>query len=171
MGMVTMTMGIHYPASTRRNLLRTKHLKLSHYSSTRLRQSVHLLEMEPNVVLVLAPLRSPHVTAIPCRPVQPSLQQHNPWLLPRQLACPPLLIGDHLHLLAAAPPDHNPGTTRFMLPLEVWTTSQRSTVVLRPPMLGEGPYHPTSISMDMHTIMITAMTTAVSPSSMPIPRI
>ena len=171
MGMATMITSTHYPASTRRNLLRTKHLKLSHYSSTRLRQSVHLLEMEPNVELVLAPLRSPHATVIPCRPVQPSSQLHNPWLLPRQLGCPPLLTGDHLHLPAAAQPDHDPGTTRFTLPLEVWTTSPRSTVVLLPPMLGEGPYRPTSISMDMHTIMITAVTTAVSLSSMPIPRI
>lgn len=162
MGMVNM---IQYPAVTRRNLLRTKPLKLSHYSSTHLRQSAHLLETEPNVVLVLAPLRSPHASAIPCRPVQPSSQLHNPWLLPHQLACPPLLTGDHLHLPAAA---LNPGTTRFTLPLEVWTTSQRSTAVLLPPMLGEGPYRPTSMP---HRTMSTAMTTTMPLSSMPIPRI
>src|SRR5258706_2712204 len=124
--------------------------------------------MEPNVVLVLAPLRSPHVTAIPCRPVQPLSQLHNPWLLHHQLACPPLLTGDHLHLPAAA---LNPGTTRFTSPLEVWTTSQRSTVVLLPPMLGEGPYRPTSIPMDMHRIVITTMITTMTLSSMPIPMI
>jgi hypothetical protein len=98
MGMVIMITSIHYPAGTRRTLLRTKPPKLSHYSSTRLLQSVHL--MEPNVVLVLAPRRSPHASAIPFRPVQPSSQLHNPWLLPRQLACPHLLTGDHLRLPA-----------------------------------------------------------------------
>ena len=117
MGMVTMITSTHYPASTKRNPLRTKPLKLSHYSSTRLRQLVHLLEMEPNVVLVLAPLRSPHATVIPCRPVQPSSRLHNPWLLPRQLACPPLLTGDHLHLPTAAQRALILGTTRFTLPL------------------------------------------------------
>ena len=163
MGMVTMITNIHYRASTRRNLLHTKPLKLSHYSSTRLLRSVHL--MEPNVVLVLALLRSLHASAIPCRPVQPWSQLHNPWLPPHQLTSPLLLTGDHHRLPAAAQPALNLGATRFTLPLEIWTTSQRSTVVLLPPMLGEGPYHPTSIPMGMDMIMTTAITLL----SMPIP--
>jgi len=171
MVMVTMIPSTRYPASPRRGLLRTKPLKLSHYSSTRLRQSVHLLEMEPNVVLVLAPLRSPHASVIPCRPAQPLLQLHNPWLLPRQLACPPLLTDDRLRRPSAARPALpalTPGTTRFTLPLEVWTTSRRSTVVPLPPMRGEGLYHRMTIPMDMHTTMTTATTTAMTLSSMPI---
>jgi len=165
MGMVTMITSIRYPTGAKSRLLRTKPLKSSHYSSTHLHQSVHLLDMESNAVLVLAPLRSPHASAIPCRPVQLSSQLHNPWLLPHRLACLPLLTGDHPRLPSAAQPVLGPDTTRFTLPLEIWTTSQRPTAALLPHIHWKDPYHPTSTPMDMPTIMNMAMTL----SSMPIP--
>jgi hypothetical protein len=97
---IRMAMIIHYPLSTRRSPPHTKPLKPSHCSSTGLHQPVHRLEMEMDAVLVLAPLRFPHFSAIPCRPVQPSSQPHNPWLILRPLACLHLLTGDRLRLPA-----------------------------------------------------------------------
>jgi hypothetical protein len=37
------------------------------------------------------------------------------------------------------------------------------------PIHGEGLYHPTGIPMDMHTIMVTTIITAMTLSSMPTP--
>lgn len=166
MGMVTM---ITCPPSARRSLPRTKALKSSHYLQTRLRQSVHLLETELDAVLALAPLRSPHSSAIPCKPVQLSSQPHNLSLLPRHQASLHLLTDARLRLPSAAKTALILDTTRFTLPLEIWMTSRRSIVVLLLPMRGEAPYHPTSVPMDMHTTMITAMIQAMNPSCMPTP--
>ena len=161
MGMVTLIMSI--PPPPRRSL---PTLKSSHYSAVRLRKSVHLLDTELDAVLGLAPLRSPRSSAIPCRPVQLSSQPHNPLLLPRHLAPPHLLTDVRLRLLSAAQTALFLHTIRFALPLEIWTTSRRSIVVLLPPMHGEGPYRHMSIPTDIHRTMVMK---AMKPSSMPMP--
>ena len=165
MGMVTMTTNIRYPPTVRSSRPRIKTLKPIHYSSTHLRQSVHPPETEMDAVPFLAPPRSPHSSAIQRRPVQPLSQLHNPWLLLRHPSCPHLLTGVRLHPLEAAQPALILDTTRFTLPLELWTTSRKSIVVLVPPMYGEGPCHPTSMAMGVHA----TMTMAVNPSSIPTP--
>ena len=157
MGMVTMITRIRHPhpPSARRCLHRTKPPKQSHCSSTRPRKSVHLSEMGLDAVFVLAPPRSRHALVIPRKPVQPSSQPHNPWLLPRprRLASPHFLAGGRLRLPAAARPTLILGTTQPTSPLEIWTTSRRSTAMLLPPIHREGLYRPTSTLMNMHTTM------------------
>jgi hypothetical protein len=169
MDTVTTAMCICRPINARRGLPHTKPLKASHCSSTRLPQSVHppKMKLDAVLVLVLVPLRSLHAMAIPYRPVRPLLRPHNPWLLPRQLACPQSLTGDRLRLPVAAPLTLVLGTTPPTLPLQIWMTSRRFTAALLPPIHGQGLYRPTSTPMDMHTTM--DMTRAVNLSSMPMP--
>lgn len=163
MGMVTTIKTV--PRTASKSLPHIKTLKSSHYSSTHLLQSVHPLETELDAVLALAPLRSPHSTAIPCRLVQLSSQPRNPSLLPRHLASPHFLIGVLLRLPSAVQAALFPHTPQLTLPPETWTTSRRSIVVLVPPINGEGPYRPKGVP----TRVITTPTKGMNPSSMPMP--